>query len=766
MQHLKILLLVGLGFLFFYTEGFAQQQKIETRNGKKYIIHKVQARETVSAIARSYKVTNQEIIDLNPEVAKVVKVGALISIPVKETASEVATQPKEIKEVSIKKDYPTYKEAAVTDQEEVKHTVKKGEWLGKIAKQYNVDVAELRKWNTIEADKITPGQELIVGIRTGKSEKKNNETKTNTAVNNPNNTHNKELNKNIDKNPPRNVYREGNPSENTTVNEIDHIVKERETLSAIARQYQVKVSDIRAWNNLNSDVVKVDSKLKIRVSPNYMPNPIQPDNQVNTNTNPNPNPNSNEAMRGNTGDDENTPQSSIITYTVREGDNIWKLRERFNISSTEILFWNGRDPNNDRLAIGENLKLYIPRKVNHLIQPGETPESVATMHNVNVRQLEIWNKIPEKQINLPQNFAPGKTLAVFEPTGPTPTKEFKDKRHSNSNNQPNNNQPNTNLQANNTNQPTGNLVMHTVAQGEALYDISQKYGVSVADLKEWNGIPNNYYYVQAGNQLRVYVPNNQPINNNNTWNNNNSNNNNWNNNNTNTRVNQPSNNTNTRVNQPSNNTNNTNNNPRTNPSNNPYDNPFGNGLYEYKTTTSSTDPFEQLNNSQKQPINSNNANNTNNTNNNQTTRGNNNPDNNNYRSINPDDNPPQVSDYGNTNTSRFLNDNNTNNTNTNTRPSNNNGGNAVTETGNAALLTDIPSPRPFVALHRTAPVGTLILVTNAANRKTLVVEVVAPINSAQVGNNVVLQVTQAVMNRLGADSNNTIPVEISYMPKY
>jgi LysM repeat protein len=748
MQKFKILLLASASLCFLTISSFAQQQKIETRNGKKYIVHKVQAKETISAIARNYKVSNKEITDLNPEVVKVLKVGDLISIPFAEDKTEVA---KEIKEVSIKKDYPTYKEAPVTDQEEVKHTVKKGEWLGKIAKQYAVDVAELRKWNAIEADKITPGQELIVGIRTGKSEKKNNENKSTTASNT---NLNKEINKNTDKNPPK--YKESNQPETNTVNEIDHIVKEKETLSAIARQYQVKVSDLKAWNDLKSDVVKVDSKLKIKVNSNYMPNPIQPTNQLdnpvnNNSTNNQPN------YRNPNDDYENTPQSSSIIYTVREGDNIWKLRERFNISSTEILFWNGRDPNNDRLGVGENLKLFVPTKINHLIQPGETPESIATMHNVNVRQLEIWNKIPEKQLSLPQNFAPGKTLVVYEPTGPTPTKEFKDRRHSNQNNNPNNSQPNTNLQANNTNpttQPTSNFVLHTVGQGEYLYDISQKYGVTVNDLKEWNGIPTNYYQVQPGNQLRIYPANNQPINNNNPTNNNvnsNPNNNNWNNNptnnNPNLRNNQPINNTNVRGNQP----NNTNpNNNRTNPTNNPYDNPFGNGLYEYKTTSPSDDPFQQLNNSTKEPIN----------NNNQPNRGGgNNPEN--LRSINPD-NPPQASDYSNTNTSRYLNDN-TNVNNNSTRPNNN--GNAVTEVGNASLLTDIPSPRPFTALHRTAPVGTLILVTNSANRKTLVVEVVAPINQAQVPNNVILQVTQAVMNRLGSDSNNTIPVEISYMPK-
>jgi LysM repeat protein len=42
------------------------------------------------------------------------------------------------------------------------HTVKKGETLEKIASQYNVTIAELRKWNTITGSKIIVGQKLII----------------------------------------------------------------------------------------------------------------------------------------------------------------------------------------------------------------------------------------------------------------------------------------------------------------------------------------------------------------------------------------------------------------------------------------------------------------------------------------------------------------------------------------------------------------------------------------------------------------------------
>ena len=43
-----------------------------------------------------------------------------------------------------------------------KYTVKKGDTLTKIAKQYHVTVANLKKWNHLKSDKIREGQKLII----------------------------------------------------------------------------------------------------------------------------------------------------------------------------------------------------------------------------------------------------------------------------------------------------------------------------------------------------------------------------------------------------------------------------------------------------------------------------------------------------------------------------------------------------------------------------------------------------------------------------
>ena len=48
-----------------------------------------------------------------------------------------------------------------------------------------------------------------------------------------------------------------------TPKHIIYVVKSGDTLSKIARKYHVKVSDIKKWNNLKSDLIRENQKLKI-----------------------------------------------------------------------------------------------------------------------------------------------------------------------------------------------------------------------------------------------------------------------------------------------------------------------------------------------------------------------------------------------------------------------------------------------------------------------------------------------------------------------
>lgn len=110
----------------------------------------------------------------------------------------------------------------------IKHTVKKGESLGSIAKKYGVTVSNLKKWNNLKSDVVRPGQKLTIHKGGGgKSVSKSNSSKSSGNVK-------------------------------------THTVKKGETLSSIARKYGCTVNDLKKWNNLKSTKVKVGQKLKIK----------------------------------------------------------------------------------------------------------------------------------------------------------------------------------------------------------------------------------------------------------------------------------------------------------------------------------------------------------------------------------------------------------------------------------------------------------------------------------------------------------------------
>ena len=191
-MNLKALLSITLVCLLGSLQTlFAQNIGSEIKEGKKYIKHKVQAKETVFKIAQTYKVSQEDLIDVNPEIANTLKKDAIILIPTKE----------EVKKEELAKDNPTPNNLqspnadAEFEMVETKYTVKKGESLTKIAKIHKVEIEDIKKWNELSNDLIKPGQELIVGISTRKTNKKNNESKNSLAVNS----------KTVDKNAKKNL---------------------------------------------------------------------------------------------------------------------------------------------------------------------------------------------------------------------------------------------------------------------------------------------------------------------------------------------------------------------------------------------------------------------------------------------------------------------------------------------------------------------------------------------------------------------------------
>jgi LysM repeat protein len=138
-------------FLFSITQGLScvlpDSTGMKTIDGKNYIVHKVEAKETWYGIAKRYSFSADELQIANPQ-SKDLKAGQEVLIPQHSPIIKREPLPK-----------------ADTIKEAIYYDVKKKETLYSIAKTYNTVPDSLKKWNNISSKKVKSGAKLIVGYK-------------------------------------------------------------------------------------------------------------------------------------------------------------------------------------------------------------------------------------------------------------------------------------------------------------------------------------------------------------------------------------------------------------------------------------------------------------------------------------------------------------------------------------------------------------------------------------------------------------------------
>jgi membrane-bound lytic murein transglycosylase D len=101
------------------------------------------------------------------------------------------------------------------------------------------------------------------------------------------------------------------------------------------------------------------------------------------------------------------------------------------------------------------------------VEAGQTFYSISKMYDVTVNDIFYWNNLAQDA-----KLLSGQKLTI-RPVGNTLDQQPKAEEFTN----------------------------HTVAQGETMFSISQKYGVKVDQIKEWNELPDTG--VKIGQQLKI-----------------------------------------------------------------------------------------------------------------------------------------------------------------------------------------------------------------------------------------------------------------------
>lgn len=200
--------LILAGVSFFHPHA-SDSLGVETINGKVFVVHRVDEKETLYAIARRYGASVDAIVGSNPGLTTSLEVGQIIKVPY------------------------TMKAAPRRDASSNTHRVEAKETMYSISKLYGVSVDDIRKWNNLTDNSISIGQELVIRKPSASTRpvepKKTQETTSTASV-------------------PANGM---------------HTVVTGETLYSIARNYGITVAQIRSWNSLGGNDLQVGQTIYV-----------------------------------------------------------------------------------------------------------------------------------------------------------------------------------------------------------------------------------------------------------------------------------------------------------------------------------------------------------------------------------------------------------------------------------------------------------------------------------------------------------------------
>jgi len=185
-------------------------------------------------------------------------------------------------------------------------------------------------------------------------------------------------------------------------------------------------------------------------------------------------------------------------HQVQRSETLYSIAKRYGQDYRQVATWNNINPPYD-LPIGHKLlvspsssKASCPPAApvavkatgtksksssssgKYVVQPGDTLYSVAKHFGYSMTDIMTWNNLPSNQL------AVGKTIIV----GPPSAASY--------------------LSAPVTAPSAVGRNYHTVAAGDTLYNISQRYGYSVEQLAQWNKLSS--YTLSRGQRLRVSPP--------------------------------------------------------------------------------------------------------------------------------------------------------------------------------------------------------------------------------------------------------------------
>lgn len=260
-------------------------------------------------------------------------------------------------------------------------------------------------------------------------------------------------------------------SDKDKVNWYRYKIKNGDVLGVIADRFNVSLSALKSINKMKSNRIIAGRYIFVPIPANSEP----------------------EMVVAATHTQKANYKGKRITHTIKKGESIFIISQKYGVTVDQICKWN-EIKNPSKISIGQKLYIFdkaVPSKTPagdkqyYTVKPGESLYIISQKLGVSVGQLAEWNDKPARK----PIIHPGEKLLFFGSPVKNSAAQVVAAEKPVSKDKP---------------KQTGTKQYYTVQSGESLYSISQKLGVTVKELAEWNGKDADKPMIYPGEKLSYY----------------------------------------------------------------------------------------------------------------------------------------------------------------------------------------------------------------------------------------------------------------------
>ena len=368
------------------------------------------------------------------------------------------------------------------------HTVVKGETLSAIAYKYSVHLNQLAKVNNISvSSRIHPNQELKIPISNFQISDFIIDTDEMPAVDQltlyeENAPYQLQISDNSDLNKYNKLY-EQNLNDSleviipTNKDLINYTVKRSDNLVNIAEIFNIRVSELRNWNNIPyTSSIYVGQKLNIYVRKDKKEYYAAMDNLDQSQKL--------SVIYGNSGEE-------WMDHKVKNGQTLSHIALKYGVKVNDLKKWNNLK--SSRINVGKKLHVYVGSSkhvesyakndnsfenndnsksgkfISYKIKKGDTISEIAENFGVSSSQVRRWNNLRNNKIVV------GKLLKVYDSKVTENITKLDENESKNG--------------------------VYTIKRGDTIGQIAENHNVSIEEIKSWNNLDNNA--IVAGKTLQI-----------------------------------------------------------------------------------------------------------------------------------------------------------------------------------------------------------------------------------------------------------------------